>query len=157
MLLRQTRPRVSVTLDLLVPRVSAVRSRIGGELAPPAGSSGLIVTGIQDSLPPPIKWLYPLKARREGRWKPGAPRRRVRQPVPDPARTPGRPFESRGRADQPASLQCTGGTTGTPKAAVLTHRNLVANAVQSEAGARGRAGSTRARWCARCRYFHIYG
>jgi long-chain acyl-CoA synthetase len=32
-----------------------------------------------------------------------------------------------------ALLQYTGGTTGTPKAAVLTHRNLVANAVQGQA------------------------
>ncbi|NKY41705.1 AMP-binding protein, partial [Cellulomonas septica] len=32
-----------------------------------------------------------------------------------------------------ALLQYTGGTTGTPKAAVLSHRNLVANAVQGHA------------------------
>src|SRR5690606_15791661 len=32
-----------------------------------------------------------------------------------------------------ALLQYTGGTTGTPKAAMLTHRNLVANVAQSRA------------------------
>ena len=52
-LLWQTKPRISVTLDLLVPRLTAVRGRLGDELAPPAGMSGLIVTGIQDSLPVP--------------------------------------------------------------------------------------------------------
>lgn len=35
--------------------------------------------------------------------------------------------------DDVALLQYTGGTTGTPKAAVLSHRNLVANAVQGHA------------------------
>ncbi|MBD9700388.1 AMP-binding protein [Flavimobilis sp. GY10621] len=35
-------------------------------------------------------------------------------------------------ADDLALLQYTGGTTGTPKAAMLTHRNLVANALQGQ-------------------------
>ena len=35
--------------------------------------------------------------------------------------------------DDPALLQYTGGTTGVPKGAVLLHRNLIANVLQSEA------------------------
>lgn len=38
-------------------------------------------------------------------------------------------------SDDVALLQYTGGTTGTPKGAVLTHRNLVANVVQGQAWA----------------------
>jgi long-chain acyl-CoA synthetase len=44
-------------------------------------------------------------------------------------------------ADATALLQYTGGTTGTPKAAILTHRNLVANAVQAVAWAGLREGA----------------
>ncbi len=126
LLFAQVRPAVSVSVDLLVPRMRAVAtSSVDG------GRPGrLIVTGIQDSLPVPVRWLYPLKARREGRW----------HPQPHTAETPhlfrllreapaGR-FESVARPDDIAVLQPTGGTTGTPKAAMLTHRNLVANAHQ---------------------------
>ncbi|MCD9153350.1 AMP-binding protein [Aeromicrobium duanguangcaii] len=43
-------------------------------------------------------------------------------------------------ADDLALLQYTGGTTGTPKAAMLTHRNLVANVVHGQAWAHFRDG-----------------
>lgn len=43
-------------------------------------------------------------------------------------------------ADDLALLQYTGGTTGTPKAAMLTHRNLVANIVHGQAWASFREG-----------------
>jgi long-chain acyl-CoA synthetase len=125
-------------------------------MAPPEGSSGLIVTGIQDSLPSPIKWLYPLKARREGRWKPVPHASSTPNLFRILAETPPGRFESRGRSDQPASLQCTGGTTGIPKAAVLTHRNLVGNAVQAEAVLAGEGATEGSIVCA-LPYFHIYG
>ena len=60
---------------------------------------------------------------------PGAPRweRLVR------AATPIDPAFPRPRAEDIALLQYTGGTTGVPKAAMLTHRNLLANVAQSRA------------------------
>lgn len=152
-LMRETGPRLSVCLDLLVPRVRASHAGAGTD-------GGLVVTGIQDSLPVPIRWLYPIKARREGRWK----------PVPHGPDTPnlfrvlaeGRAagaeerFESVADPDDAAVLQPTGGTTGTPKAAVLSHRNLVANAHQVAAWVPGmNAGGDRL-LCA-LPYFHIYG
>ena len=155
-LLRQTLPRVSVTLDLLVGRVSKAREAIGASLATPSGSSGLVVTGIQDSLPVPIRWLYPIKARRTNRWPPvshsaDTPNlfRVLKDAKPDP-------FESAARPDDAALLQPTGGTTGLPKAAVLTHRNLVANVVQCAAVLPGGDGAEGGILCA-LPYFHIYG
>ena len=60
----QVQPKVSVTVDLLVPRLDRVRD----DGTHGVGSPGrYVVTGIRDSLPVPIKWLYPIKARREGR------------------------------------------------------------------------------------------
>jgi len=121
-LFAETRPSLAVTLDALLPRLQALR-----------GSAGVpdraVVTGIQDSLPVPLRWLYPIKARRDGTW----------HPVPHTSETPNlfrllktasAPFASAATPDDIAVLQPTGGTTGTPKAAMLTHRNLVANAEQ---------------------------
>jgi long-chain acyl-CoA synthetase len=155
-LLQQVRPRVSVTLDLLVKRVSGARAAIDPPLETPSDSGGLVVTGIQDSLPIPIRWLYPLKARRTNRW----------HPVSHTAATPNlfrllrdipaERVESVARPDDAALLQPTGGTTGLPKAAVLTHRNLVANVVQSAAVLPGGDGAPGGILCA-LPYFHSYG
>jgi long-chain acyl-CoA synthetase len=54
-----------------------------------------------------------------------------------------------------AILQYTGGTTGRPKAAILTHRNIVANAVQCRAWFRGPQGSSIV--LASIPFFHTYG
>ncbi|MFN3477444.1 MAG: long-chain-fatty-acid--CoA ligase, partial [Candidatus Methylomirabilales bacterium] len=91
----------------------------------------IIVTGAQDFLPLPLRLLYPFKAGRE--------RFRVEKRPPvydmrallkagrdDPPAVPIRP-------DDIALLQYTGGTTGTPKGVILTHRNLVVNALQCRA------------------------
>ncbi len=151
-LFEQVTPKVSVTIDLLVPRMRAVIAAGG------AGVPGrLVVTGIQDSLPVPIRWLYPLKAKREGRWNP--------QPHSDETpnlfrllrATPGERVESAATSDDVAVLQPTGGTTGIPKAAMLSHRNLVANALQVTAWIpRYAAGEPPTILCP-LPFFHIYG
>jgi long-chain acyl-CoA synthetase len=151
-LFEQTRPKVSVTIDLLLPRLERVGAEGGGR------PGRYVVTGIQDSLPVPIKWLYPLKARREGRWN----------PAPHTDATPnlfrlldgssGTTFESVAGPGDPAVLQPTGGTTGIPKCATLTHRNLVANAHQVAAWfpALGETDGPAGILCP-LPLFHIYG
>ncbi|MCW4029832.1 MAG: long-chain fatty acid--CoA ligase [Candidatus Bathyarchaeota archaeon] len=53
-----------------------------------------------------------------------------------------------------AALQYTGGTTGTPKAAMLTHRNLVSNAVAFAATIKGTSQDV---FLTALPLFHIYG
>jgi long-chain acyl-CoA synthetase len=123
-LFADTTPKVSVALDVLVPRLRRVASDGTGE------PGRMVVTGIQDSLPAPIKWLYPIKARREGRWNPQPHNYETPNLFRLLREAPADPFDSVATPGDLAVLQPTGGTTGTPKAAMLTHRNLVANAMQ---------------------------
>jgi long-chain acyl-CoA synthetase len=150
-LFEQTRPKASVTIDLLVPRLDKVRAGDGGQ------PGRLIVTGIQDSLPIPIRWLYPIKARREGRWNPA----KHTDATPNLFRllheAPGRAFASEANPDDVAVLQPTGGTTGTPKCAMLTHRNLVANAHQVAAWFPRMATDEDVSILCPLPLFHIYG
>jgi long-chain acyl-CoA synthetase len=60
------------------------------------------------------------------------------------------------KASDVALLQYTGGTTGTPKAAMLTHRNLVANSLQARAWF-PRAAAGREIFLGAIPFFHVYG
>ena len=60
-------------------------------------------------------------------------------------------------ADDLAVLQYTGGTTGTPKGAMLTHANIFANVVQTEAFMYRTRERGAARYLLVIPYFHIYG
>ena len=59
-------------------------------------------------------------------------------------------------ADDLAVLQYTGGTTGTPKGAMLTHANIFANVVQTEAFMYRSRERGAARYLMVIPYFHIY-
>lgn len=137
-------------IDLLWPRVDAVRSRLG--------LKHLIVTGVQDFLPFPKNYLFPLQMRRQGRW--------VDVPFGDRVL----PFKSLpGQGGQGASpevalspddlacLQFTGGTTGLPKGAMLTHRNLVASVNQIRAFLLQGHADAEDRVVGILPIFHVYG
>lgn len=89
-----------------------------------------IVTGIQDFLPPLKARLYPLMLRKKGTPLPHLRHAPVQhfmdmlthEPWSTP--TPTTPGDL-------AVLQYTGGTTGVSKGAMLTNRNLLANAIQT--------------------------
>ncbi len=59
--------------------------------------------------------------------------------------------------DDVAVLQYTGGTTGTPKAAMLTHRGIFANVIQTETFTYRTRVRGEGRYMMVIPYFHIYG
>ena len=91
----------------------------------------LILCNVKDFLPFPKKVLYPLKARFEKQ----AVRVDRKPPIHDflelIKRETTMPVDAAVAANDIALLQYTGGTTGIPKGAILTHRNLLVNAMQS--------------------------
>lgn len=138
-----------VTLDLFYPKVAAVRAK--------TGLKRIILTSVGDFLPPVKRALYPLKERLEGkhvklqgedfyRFRELLRRYRGRRP-PEVEINP---------EEDVALLQYTGGTTGVPKGAMLTHKNLIANALQSRAWFL-QAEEGRERVLAVLPFFHVYG
>jgi long-chain acyl-CoA synthetase len=61
------------------------------------------------------------------------------------------------KPDDLAVLQYTGGTTGTPKAAMLTHANIFANVIQTEAFQDRSRERAVGRYLLVIPFFHIYG
>ena len=113
-----------VVLDHFLPKVEEVRPRLK--------LSQIMITGLAEALPWPLSWLYSLKARRQGLslgFKPGPGRFAWRDLLAQPPLTE----ESAPGVEDLAVLLYTGGTTGTPKAAGLTHGNLMANVAQINA------------------------
>lgn len=140
--------RVLIALDLLYPRITQVR----GE----TDVSQVVYTSIKDYLPFPLNWLYPIKAKKQGQWvkvlhdsrnlrfldvlKSAAP---VAEPVAvDPS-------------EDLATLLYTGGTTGTSKGVMLTHRNMMANVTQCDTWVNRDIGAISI--LAALPFFHSYG
>ncbi len=137
-----------VAVDMFYPVISSIIAR--------TKIKHLILCRIEDYLPFPLNLLYPVKARIDREWV----RVKRRPPIYDFLEIMRGKDASAHRAivspDDVALLQYTGGTTGIPKGAALTHRNLVVNAVQSQAWLTlGNEGKVII--LAAIPFFHVYG
>lgn len=108
--------KLLITLDVLAQRAIALRDKTQVDV--------VIYASLGDFLPTHLKWVFSFKSRKQGlsakvpstervySWKEAMALRGT--PIPEPAIHP----------DEVAVYQYTGGTTGRPKAAMLTHTNL---------------------------------
>lgn len=141
-----------VTLDLFWPNLSKAKSS--------TRVKRVVIGDAADFLKTPLRQLYPIKKKKDlkkaGHWPLVIPRESWIHRFADLAATPAEGPETPPDPDEVAVLQYTGGTTGTPKGAMLTHRNLVANALQTAAWLpAGEHGAERV--LGAIPLFHVYG
>ncbi|MHB8352278.1 MAG: AMP-binding protein, partial [Thermoplasmata archaeon] len=122
--LTDSRPKAIVTLEILYPNLRAVPF--------PEPRPLVYVARVREFYPRPTRWFVNLVLRRSGQPTefPTEPSVRRFADLLRPGSPPAVPIDA---ARDVAVFQYTGGTTGRPKAAMLTHRNLVANALQCRA------------------------
>jgi long-chain acyl-CoA synthetase len=147
--LRDARPKGIVTLDVLHRAVEPHLDAIAPER--------VYVAALAEFYPLRLRPFVPAALRKRG-FTPGMP--------PPSARVRSWHEVRRTRAVSPrvevepstavAVLQYTGGTTGIPKAAMLSHRNLVANALQCRAWFSNQPEGTGVVLAA-IPFFHVYG
>ncbi|MDN3449127.1 AMP-binding protein [Planococcus sp. APC 3906] len=142
--------RLIVTLDLLYPRVAKVLKETKLE--------NVVVTAIKDYLPFPKNIIYPFIQKRQTGLSVKVEHRGINHQFLEimkiastDVKKPEFDFEH-----DLALLQYTGGTTGSPKGVMLTHKNLISNATMCDA------------WLYKCKkgeetimgiipLFHVYG
>lgn len=93
----------------------------------------ICITGVADLLPWPKRTIvnYIVRRRSAGQRRARVSVERLTKALREGRRESYRPAALKG--EDVAVLQYTGGTTGVPKAAMLTHRNIVSNVLQSVA------------------------
>jgi len=116
----------------------------------------VVVTDIKEYLPFPLSALYPIKKKKD-HGKIVVPDKPWIHRLPDLLGGVGQPPKfTLNPATDVAVLQYTGGTTGTPKGAMLTHRNLVANAMQAAAWLPEKTPGKEV-FLSVIPFFHVYG
>jgi long-chain acyl-CoA synthetase len=151
--------RILVMLDSFYPSVRTIRSQTALE--------HVIVTSPADFLPPILRVLYPLSQRGEKQLQPPLTEKELHDDAMLhemqailKARHSGEiehfnlPVPTSG--DDLAALQYTGGTTGLAKGAMLTHRNLLANALQTSSWVPRAQPGQETGLCV-APFFHVYG
>ncbi len=143
-LLRATNCRFVVTLDVLMSLVS-----------PQVPLDAIFVTSLQDRLPRWQRLGYTLVRLRRNGFR--HPHRKTAVESFTKCVAAGDPLAAihHSHPDDPATIQPTGGTTGHPKGVLLTHRNLLANALQVFHWTESRFGEDVT--LAILPYFHCYG
>jgi long-chain acyl-CoA synthetase len=142
-----------VALDLFWHNVAKAKD--------PAHVKRVVVADVAEYLKAPLRQLYPVKRKRDlrkaGHWPldiPDAPW--VHRFADLLGSAPVRAATVSAALEDVAVLQYTGGTTGVPKGAMLTHANLIANARQTAAWIPTRAGAQETILGA-IPLFHVYG
>lgn len=131
--IQDAKPACIVAFDFFFPLVRELISAA-------EDNCRVALTGPHEFLPALLKTLYPVKARHEGRWIEISQRpswlfsfselmRLEEKKISAFSEFPGMTAD----AEDVAQLQYTGGTTGTPKGVMLSHRNLLANTEQANA------------------------
>jgi long-chain acyl-CoA synthetase len=145
--LEMTACHIIVTLDLLSPSVTECLER--GPL------DHIVLASLAERMVPWKGWLYRVeRLRRRGPLR--LPHNANVHRFDLLARTQPRNLHARiDPQEDVAVLAPTGGTTASPKAVMLTHRNLVANATQLRAWAQGEDGSESVLGV--LPFFHAYG
>lgn len=140
--------KVIVMLSGLYDRLAQIREH--------TAIQQVIIADVPDSLGWPFKSLVAKQVRAGGMMKelPAAPDLHAFDTLLKEA--PPKPTTHTPQLDDVILFQYSGGTTGTPKAAMLTHRNLVANALQMRAWF-ATAEDGKEKILGALPFFHVYG
>ena len=139
---------VVVALSRFYPLVKAARAGTAVE--------HVIVTNIKEEMPPVLRLLFTVAKERKDGHRQNFAGDAGAVAFRDVLSAPVEQFDAGTRSDDLALLQYTGGTTGVSKGAMLSHRALVANTLQSRAwftNMRDGEGAV----MAVMPFFHVYG